>query len=556
MPGEYDRYNMKRSISLTANIVGEDLGRVAGRVSRGHRAGRDAAQGGDRRRPRARSSRCGRCSPGSRSGSRCPIVVILLLLTANFQSVRLALVAVSTAPAVVCGRGRRPLAHRDDDQHPVVHGGDHGHRRRGRERHPARDLRRAAPPRGRGRGGRRRGARGEGPAPADPHDELRHDRRDGPDGPRLGRGGRADRRRSAGPSSAGSSPRPLATLLVLPSVFALVQGRAGRHSASVDPDDPESRYFDRAAAKPRRGLGERRRPRRSRPIGAASGGIAPDAATRSIGHENRRLRREHGPCRRDDTGGGEPRRPRRARPRSDAGCGKPTGEATARAATAGPRTVARVATVTPERTTVRRTTEQPGQIEAVEVDADPREARGLRRERRRRHRRPGEEGPGARRAPRPRGRGRPQAEAGDDRAGRGREEAGRGDRRGRPGGGRERRGEGRGDPGRHPQGRGGRRPLAVGVRPHRAAVPRAGPDREPPRRDPEQAHGGRGGPGGGPGPGQVRRGRARRGQGPASTRPARTSRPPPRTSRSPASRPSGPRRWRATRRSSPPSTAS
>ena len=33
MPGEYDRYNMKRSISLTANIVGEDLGRVATRVS-------------------------------------------------------------------------------------------------------------------------------------------------------------------------------------------------------------------------------------------------------------------------------------------------------------------------------------------------------------------------------------------------------------------------------------------------------------------------------------------------------------------------------------------
>src|SRR4029453_15787928 len=29
MPGQYDRYNMKRSVSLTANIAGEDLGRVA-----------------------------------------------------------------------------------------------------------------------------------------------------------------------------------------------------------------------------------------------------------------------------------------------------------------------------------------------------------------------------------------------------------------------------------------------------------------------------------------------------------------------------------------------
>ena len=32
----------------------------------------------------------------------------------------------------------------------------------------------------------------------------------------------------------------LATLLVLPSVFALVQSRAHRRSASLDPDDPQA----------------------------------------------------------------------------------------------------------------------------------------------------------------------------------------------------------------------------------------------------------------------------------------------------------------------------
>ena len=32
MPGEFDRYNMKRELSLTANIVGADLGSVATRV--------------------------------------------------------------------------------------------------------------------------------------------------------------------------------------------------------------------------------------------------------------------------------------------------------------------------------------------------------------------------------------------------------------------------------------------------------------------------------------------------------------------------------------------
>src|SRR6185437_15694261 len=34
MPGEYDRYNMRRVVSLTANIEGEDLGRVANRLDR------------------------------------------------------------------------------------------------------------------------------------------------------------------------------------------------------------------------------------------------------------------------------------------------------------------------------------------------------------------------------------------------------------------------------------------------------------------------------------------------------------------------------------------
>jgi hypothetical protein len=34
-----------------------------------------------------------------------------------------------------------------------------------------------------------------------------------------------------------------ATLFVLPSVFALLQGRATTASASLDPEDPESVYY-------------------------------------------------------------------------------------------------------------------------------------------------------------------------------------------------------------------------------------------------------------------------------------------------------------------------
>jgi multidrug efflux pump subunit AcrB len=33
MQGEVDRYNMRRMVTLTANIEGEDLGRVAARVN-------------------------------------------------------------------------------------------------------------------------------------------------------------------------------------------------------------------------------------------------------------------------------------------------------------------------------------------------------------------------------------------------------------------------------------------------------------------------------------------------------------------------------------------
>jgi len=38
-----------------------------------------------------------------------------------------------------------------------------------------------------------------------------------------------------------------ASLLILPSTFALVQQRAGTHSPSLDPEDPESRYADESS---------------------------------------------------------------------------------------------------------------------------------------------------------------------------------------------------------------------------------------------------------------------------------------------------------------------
>jgi multidrug efflux pump subunit AcrB len=102
MPGEYDRYNQQRMITITANIAGKDLGSVASEV--------DAAirRAGEPPRAVAVNVR-GQVPPmnqtlsGLQLGLALAIVVIFLLLAANFQSLRLAFVVLSTAPAVILG---------------------------------------------------------------------------------------------------------------------------------------------------------------------------------------------------------------------------------------------------------------------------------------------------------------------------------------------------------------------------------------------------------------------------------------------------------------------
>jgi len=104
-PGEYDRYNMKRLVSMTANIHGEDLGRVARRVRAALAAA--SASGG---LPRGATVDVrGQVPPmqemfqGLLVGLGLAVVVILLLLTAYFQSPRLALVSIGAVPGVLSG---------------------------------------------------------------------------------------------------------------------------------------------------------------------------------------------------------------------------------------------------------------------------------------------------------------------------------------------------------------------------------------------------------------------------------------------------------------------
>jgi multidrug efflux pump subunit AcrB len=100
--GEYDRYNMQRMLTLSANISGEDLGRAAARVQQ---AIKDTGKPPDRVNVTVR----GQVEPmaemfgGLRLGLLMAVGVILLLLTANFQSFRLSLAVGLTIPAVIAG---------------------------------------------------------------------------------------------------------------------------------------------------------------------------------------------------------------------------------------------------------------------------------------------------------------------------------------------------------------------------------------------------------------------------------------------------------------------
>jgi len=100
--GEYDRYNMQRMLTLSANIFGEDLGHAAAHVQH---AISDTGKPPDRVNVTVR----GQVQPmtemfeGLRLGLFMAVGVILLLLAANFQSFRLSLTVGLTIPAVIAG---------------------------------------------------------------------------------------------------------------------------------------------------------------------------------------------------------------------------------------------------------------------------------------------------------------------------------------------------------------------------------------------------------------------------------------------------------------------
>jgi len=100
--GEYDRVNGQRMVTLTANVAGEDLGRALAHVNTAIRRAGEPPRGATVA-IRGQIAAMAETFTNITAGLVVAVVVIFLLLAANFQSLRLAFVVVSTVPAVLAG---------------------------------------------------------------------------------------------------------------------------------------------------------------------------------------------------------------------------------------------------------------------------------------------------------------------------------------------------------------------------------------------------------------------------------------------------------------------
>ena len=101
-PGEIDRDMSQRYLTLTANVEGEDMGRASRQVAQALAAVGDPPRG-------VRVETMGQLPPMDEMfeslgiGLGVAVFVILVLLTAYFQSLRLALISISAVPGVLAG---------------------------------------------------------------------------------------------------------------------------------------------------------------------------------------------------------------------------------------------------------------------------------------------------------------------------------------------------------------------------------------------------------------------------------------------------------------------
>ena len=238
--GQYQRYNMQRMIAVTANISGADLGSMGNQVAQVIKdlgvppTGTTVAVRGQIVPLREMMS-------GLQTGLLLAVVAIFLLLAANFQSLELSIIVVSTAPAVVAGVA---LALWLTGTTLNIQSFMGAIMAIGVAVANAILLVTFAE---RSRLG---GAAATAAAVESAASRLRPILMTSlammagmtPMALGLGEGGQqiAPLGRAV---IGGLAAATVATLLVLPSVFAIIRGRAGRRSASLDPDDPLSSHF-------------------------------------------------------------------------------------------------------------------------------------------------------------------------------------------------------------------------------------------------------------------------------------------------------------------------
>lgn len=102
MSGEYHRFNMQRMVTVTANVAGSDLGTVASQISQTLAQLPEAPRG-------VTVSVRGQIAPMNlmagnlRLGLLLSIIAVFLLLAAYFQSIRVAFAVLMAVPAVLSG---------------------------------------------------------------------------------------------------------------------------------------------------------------------------------------------------------------------------------------------------------------------------------------------------------------------------------------------------------------------------------------------------------------------------------------------------------------------
>jgi len=241
MPGLIERFNGQHIVSLTANIHGITLGEAAQQLNQAV-AGAGEPPRGTKIVMKGQIPPLEETISGLRTGLLLAVVVIFLLLSANFQSMRLALSIVLTVPAVLCGvllmlRFTGTTLNIQSFMGAIMAIGiavansillvTFAERAR-HENRPVLDAARE------GAASRLRAILMTAAAMIFGMIPLAIGFGEG--GPQAAPLGRA--------VIGGLIVSTFATLTILPSIYAIVQGRASVTSPSLDPMDPASRYYD------------------------------------------------------------------------------------------------------------------------------------------------------------------------------------------------------------------------------------------------------------------------------------------------------------------------